>query len=530
MSALILLLCAFSAQAYQRDLYFRHLDSRDGLAQNSIRVLFQDARGYIWLGTQGGLHRYDGYALRRYRHDPGRTDSLPDNMMTALADAGGGNLWVGSTGGLSLLDPVHDRVLPLPANVSRPRLIVDQLRGLPDGTLLIGTVEGIDRLSTGDDGSYALRRLWAASANQPVRGLDFAGHGARVLGFARCPDGGLYAATVAGVLSLAADAAHTRVLATPAAPVNAIYCDAGNHLLIGGQGGLQQVDRISGAQSSWWSAVPPQARRGVIAIAQDHQGVYWMTLSGVGLLRFDRASGSTRLEAPVPGVPGTLPGKGVNRLLVDHSGLLWVGTYTEGVAWTDPAGAAFLSVQDLSPPARETGANHINAIAEARDGGLWLSTGRGGLRRYDPAADTFSDFGAALRPVVPSQSRAQPQAGANNAAPYDFVYELVPDGDGLLLATTGGLLRLDESKGTVTPVIYDDPALAAWVKGGVRKVLRARNGDLWLALLRHGLLQIHAGKLVRHYQRVATGDEFSDDAVLNLTEDLSGRIWAGTAN
>jgi diguanylate cyclase (GGDEF)-like protein/PAS domain S-box-containing protein len=530
LSALTLLLCAFSAQAYQRDLYFRHLDSRDGLAQNSIRVLFQDAHGYIWLGTQGGLHRYDGYTLRRYRHDPGRKDSLPDNMMTALADADGGYLWVGSTGGLSLLDPVHDRVMPLPASVSRPRLIVDRLRGLPDGTLLIGTVEGIDRLS-GDQGTYTMRRLWAASENQPVRGLDFAGHGTRVLGFARCPDGGIYAATVAGVLSLGADAAHTRVLARTAAPVNAIFCDARNHLLIGDRGGLQQIDRASGAQSSWWSAVPPQARRGVTAIAQDHQGVYWMTLPGAGLLRFDRAGGSTRLEEPVPGVPGTLPETGVNRLLVDHSGLLWVGTYTEGVAWTDPSGAVSLSVQDLSPAAREAGANHINGIAETRDGNFWLSTGRSGLRRYDPATDAFSDFGAALQPPAPAHAPAGQQAAA--AAPYDFIYELVPDGDGLLLASTRGLLRLNESeeKGvTLTPVAFGDPAVEGWVQDGVRKVLRARNGDLWLALLRHGLLQIHAGKLVRHYQRVATGDELSDDAVLNLAEDLSGRIWAGTAN
>ena len=75
--------------AYQRDFHFQQLDSSDGLVQNSVSLIFQDQQGFMWLGTQGGLFRYDGYSLRRYTHDPNRSDSLPDNYLVAsLADAG----------------------------------------------------------------------------------------------------------------------------------------------------------------------------------------------------------------------------------------------------------------------------------------------------------------------------------------------------------------------------------------------------------------------------------------------------------
>src|SRR5690348_15501124 len=57
--ALALLLCAAMAQAYERDFYFQKLDSGSGLAQNSVDVIAQDSRGYIWLATEGGLHRFD---------------------------------------------------------------------------------------------------------------------------------------------------------------------------------------------------------------------------------------------------------------------------------------------------------------------------------------------------------------------------------------------------------------------------------------------------------------------------------------
>src|SRR5690242_14708787 len=58
-----------SWQAYQRDFHFQQLDSSDGLVQSSVSLIFQDQQGFMWLVTQGGLFRYDGYSLRRYTHD-----------------------------------------------------------------------------------------------------------------------------------------------------------------------------------------------------------------------------------------------------------------------------------------------------------------------------------------------------------------------------------------------------------------------------------------------------------------------------
>lgn len=535
-AALALLACG--AQAFQRDLYFQRLDSRNGLAQNSIRVLFQDARGYIWLGTQGGLHRYDGYTLRHYRHDPQRSDSLPDNMATSLADAAGGDVWVGSKDGLNLLDPIHDRMLPLPVALRGVRLSVDALKVMPGGHLLIATADGVDRLNALPGGGDRLQQLWTIPVNGPVRGVYYSGQGARVWGFAHCPGGGAYAASMAGVLALGTDAAHTRVLTAPATPINAIFCDAANHLLIGGRDGLQQVDRSTGALTPWWNTSVPGASRGVTAIAQDHAGIYWLSLPGAGLIRLDRGTGSSHLEQPVAGLPGTLPDTGVNQLLIDRSGLLWVGTYTDGVAWTNPAGTPFLSVRDLSPPAHDAGANYISAIAEAGDGALWLGTGSGDLRRYDIGTDTFQDFDDALQAALsPPDASSRSQHGKDartsgtGATPRGFfTYSIAPMQNGLLLASTRGLLRFDPATGGANRVTFGDAQLDALISGGVRALLHTRNGDLWLAPLRHGLLQIRAGKLLHHYQYTLSDEGLADDDVLDLVQDRAGRVWAGTAD
>ena len=87
----LLLACACivaSAHAATRDYYFRRIASDRGLAQNSVTALVQDPQGFIWVGTQGGLHRYDGQRYRLFRHDPADPASLPDSFVTALAVEG----------------------------------------------------------------------------------------------------------------------------------------------------------------------------------------------------------------------------------------------------------------------------------------------------------------------------------------------------------------------------------------------------------------------------------------------------------
>src|SRR5688500_8462655 len=96
------LLAPGSAVAQTRDYHFQRLGAEHGLAQSTVTAMAQDAQGFVWVGTQGGLHRYDGQRYHVFRHDPHDPGSLPDSHVTALAvepgDADGPDraLWVGS--------------------------------------------------------------------------------------------------------------------------------------------------------------------------------------------------------------------------------------------------------------------------------------------------------------------------------------------------------------------------------------------------------------------------------------------------
>lgn len=84
---------------------FKHFTVEDGLSQGSVNVLLQDHRGYIWIGTQDGLNRFDGITFKVFRHDPGDSTSLSSSWITALYQDSTRNLWVGTIDGLNLFDP-----------------------------------------------------------------------------------------------------------------------------------------------------------------------------------------------------------------------------------------------------------------------------------------------------------------------------------------------------------------------------------------------------------------------------------------
>ena len=73
--------------------------SRDGLTQTSVQAVEQTRDGYLWLGTQEGLNRYDGYGFRVYKHDPEDPASLSDSEVLALAGDRRDGLWIGTFGG-----------------------------------------------------------------------------------------------------------------------------------------------------------------------------------------------------------------------------------------------------------------------------------------------------------------------------------------------------------------------------------------------------------------------------------------------
>lgn len=79
----------------------RVLNTRNGLSQNAVTCIYQDKKGFLWVGTQDGLNRYDGYQFKYYKYNPEDSSSISDQFITAIAEDGKGELWIGTRHGLN---------------------------------------------------------------------------------------------------------------------------------------------------------------------------------------------------------------------------------------------------------------------------------------------------------------------------------------------------------------------------------------------------------------------------------------------
>src|SRR5262245_43189404 len=100
------------ALSVPRNPRFLQLGVPQGLPQDTALAMVQDRQGFIWIGTQVGLARFDGYQVTAYRHDPIDPESLIDNYVKALYEDSKGRLWIGTRGGLVEYDPLRDGFRP----------------------------------------------------------------------------------------------------------------------------------------------------------------------------------------------------------------------------------------------------------------------------------------------------------------------------------------------------------------------------------------------------------------------------------
>ncbi len=533
----MLLLCgtlASPAPAAMREVYFEPVGSERGLVQGSIGAIAQDSLGFVWIGTQGGLHRYDGERYRVFRHDPNDPGSLPDSFVTEIAASDGPVLWVGTfsqyVARMDLRTGAVRRYGSAAPDRRDDRQVV-ALAAAPDA-LWVGTVRGLDRL---DPASGHRERLLDLPDRTGSRGQQLL----------RDREGRLWYATGAGLYRIEGRTAR-RI--GDAAPAWSLLQDREGRLWVGGDRGLERIE--GEARVPVWLGDTPRQPAQVRAIVQSPDGRLWLSAYPDGLRRFDPATGTVGALRADPSVPGALPEDAIGRLLVDRSGTLWVGGQYRGAAVGDPRGARFAYVTSTPDADRRSPAadDSVRAVT-GTPGALWISTDGDRLLRYDLATGAYEDLsdrlgGGRVAAFAPGRDgrlwaaassglfELDPATRRLDAVPLPGVAKpsfralvIAPDG-ALWLGTAGdGAYRFVPSTGALEHHV----AGRTLSHPNVHALLVARDGQVWFGT-GDGLdvLEPATGR-VRHYRHSAgTTVALPNNLVRSLHQDARGRVWVGT--
>lgn len=496
---------------------FRHLAAEDGLSQNTVNAVAQDAQGFIWIATEGGLSRYDGYELRRYtqrRNDPG---SLPGNFVWDLQAGRDGDLWLAiKDGGVARLDPAtgrftsfrHDPEKPdsLSSNAARSVLVDRQ------GTVWVATIDG--GLNALDPRTGRVRHFRHDAARADSLSSD------RVSALAEDPSGAIWVGTPAGLNRWIPGTdrfeRHTHAPGNPDSlpsdRVKTLYVDRSGMLWVGTlDRGLARRDGDGFASFLPDAADASALASGdVAAIHEDRAGRLWVG-TAAGLHLMDRGSGRFTRFLKEATDPASLRDDNVLALFEDRGGLLWVGTRAGGVSRWNPRSWAFGHVRN------DVFAGHQPfSIAEAGDGRLWVGTLGGGLFRFDPRTGSAAPAAALLAEPLPPDPR---------------VMALLRDRSGALWVGTmaGGLVRVGPD-GAMRRFGRSDGSPGSVNVEKIMSLHQLRDGRILVGTFGDGIIVIdpvtmRAGRLLGADQ---ASEPLARAFVTALSQGGDGTIWVGT--
>lgn len=469
-----------------RPLRFERFSLEDGLSQNSVLALLQDRQGYLWIGTQDGLNRYDGYEFVHFKNDPEDPDSLSHNGVISLLEDTDGTIWVGTWGGgLNRYDPATGRFTRYRHDPENPV------------SLAADIVPALLRDSRG--------RLWVATAGG---GLDlFNPQNDTFTHFANNPDDA-HSLSSNVVSSLLED------------PAGVLWVGTGGLGFPGA--GLNRFDPSTGKAEVFRSNPDDPATLGndnISSIVRGPDGALWIgtggyAVTGSGLNRFDPARGTfTRFEH-APERPESIAGNDVLGLFVDPSGVLWIALYGAGVDrldLTQPEPAFVHARNDPFNP-QSLSADQVWSLLMDRSGVMWVGSVNGGLNKLNPQVQRFGLF------------RNEP--GNDNSLSFNVIGPMIEDNNGGLWIATygGGLNHYQRTTGKFTH--YSDPLQPT---APVMSVYIDRRGTLWVGSLTGlAILDPLTGERTAYHNDPQDPGSLVSDAVSGILEDAQGRLWVAT--
>jgi len=485
----------------------------DGLPEDDVTTITQTRDGYIWLGTEAGLVRFDG--IRFTVFDQSNTPELTSGFIHKLHEGRDGSLWIGTdAGGIYRLQNGKFTAYPTPDGLSNDTVLA--LCETDDGSLWIGTEgHGLGRLKDGKFSRYTTKDGLSDDFVWALMGTD---------------DGSLWIGTNHGLNRLK-DGKFTLYTTKDGLPNNVVWSlgsGRGHSLWVGTGGGLCQM------RDGQLQALPGHEgaeRNRVISLVEDHQGTLWVGTDGHGLERIQdgMVSAFTTKEG--------LSNDTVSAIMEDDEGSLWLGTFGGGLVRLKDA--SFVTYGN--DPGLHLGG--VDAVYEGHDGSMWIGTASGGLARFKagkvttytsktglPENEVLSVLeshdgslwvgtkGAGVARIYNDKVTSY---STKNGLSNDSITALLEDPQGALWIGTrsGGLNRLRDGKFTLCSTRNGLPSDV------VRALYRDPKGTLWIATEK-GLVAM-AGDSFRTY---TTKDGLANDETCAIYQDHEGTLWIGSCS
>lgn len=551
-------------------LRFDHISIEQGLSQSSVKVIFQDRRGFLWFGTEDGLNRYDGYNVKIYKPDPDAIHSLSDRWINSIVEDREGYLWIATRLGLNRYDPRTEEFIRFVHDDANPVSLIDNhinvLHIDKNDNLWIGTTSGLDLFDRAN-GSFkhyvyspsqqegisgksitalyedSRGRFWVGTEKGGLNRFDPSNN--RFTPYQNMPeDSGtissnhvtaivedrrsvLWVGTAEGLNKFHPDSGtFERFMhddkddqSIASHVIRDLYVDITGNLWIATSKGLDRL-ALSGKRFIHYKHGPTFSQSlsedDVLSIYEDRGGILWVGTWGGGVNKYDRLRDYFAYYRNDPQNTNSLSDNAIISIYSDSDGYAWVGTADEGLnRLTRSTGQVVHYRNDPNRP-QTISSDSIYSMVEDHDRFLWIGTANG-LDRFDRNSFSFEHF------------QRDPENPASLSA--NRVYEVYVDSqNNVWVGTVAGLDLFDRKTETFIH-FQPKPGNPNSLSGsGVNSIYEDSEGNLWVGTWESGLNKFNpqTGEFTRYRYDARNKEGISSDVILSIYEDTRGWVWIGT--
>lgn len=541
-----------SYASISRSIKFNNITIEDGLSQSTVDAMYQDSRGYIWIGTNDGLNRYNGYEFKHYKNDKYDKNSLINNYIIDITEDKNGYMWVSTFGGISRINPDTETIKNYYAEEDRGNLSdnnICQILSTKDNRIIAATVYGLNLYDEENDKFIRILDKEDDLPSQYIYSVkeDYRGH--------------IWIGTEKGLVEFDQDfnMLNSYKDTIGNSEVYNIYDDLQGHIWVCTLGnGLFRINLNDNSVDNYKNNEDEYSilSNNIKDVLFDSKSNLWIA-TDKGLCSFNyKKEIFTSYKKESYESDSILDDK-TRCLLRDSSGLIWVGAYS-GISVFNP-NSSFYHFKSQPNNENSLSGNNINGIYKDNNKTLWIGTSQEGVNIINgneieylnkensnlisnsifeiTGVNNYVFIGTNEGLSVLERNSDEEYIITNytvkDGLPSDKIRALFIDSKGYLwVGTNKGLAILDMSSRKFVDMteILDEIGVSDKF---IRAIYEDSRGNYYIGcFLEGGLIKIdpYTGEYKIYGNNENDNDSISSNTIRYITEDLDGNILVGTSH
>lgn len=529
-------LCGYAILPTQ--FHFRHYNIENGVSSNNISTLFQDQKGYIWIGTENGLNRFDGNQFTLYQKNNPLYSNFHANSINTICETTDKKLWLGTDNGVFIYNQVKDTFTPFVKQTSDKTSITSWITHIIQdkaGNIWIAThKQGIFLFNTQTDKLTQFEipqndNIVTRILNDEQNNIWLSGP------YQLCK------------LNKVNNTFETYAIEEKTESIYsmALWEDSSNHIWIGTwDKGLWKLDPRTKQVEKYLTG---EKGKGILHIHSilEYSPELLLIGSDDGLTIFNPVTHESFLYDNYGDSEKSLSDKFIYPILKDREGGVWIGTYYNGISYLPPYCGQFNGYSESSD-IPYFNSRIISRFCEDENGNIWIASDDSGLSCFNPSTMQFIDFNGREKlnkhnlhalcivgkdlwigtygdgiQVLNAQTGKIKNYNTTNGLDENSIYSIFKDSQGQIwTGSMNGICQYDAQKQRFTPIKY--------LEALVIEIAEDAKGNLWIATQGKGLFRYSPQKN-KEWEKYGLEKGFNSLTVNHLCINKDNEIWAATS-